>query len=138
MAKPRGRKKTNSGPMIGLILDEHLSPKVAIGLRQIRLPVVVRSMNEWRGGTLLGRSDAEILAEAAVENLTLVTYDCKTIPTLLRLWREQGRSHAGVVYISQRTVPSSDIGTLVRALAWVIREYGGEDWTDRQEFLRRA
>jgi predicted nuclease of predicted toxin-antitoxin system len=121
--------------MIGLVLDEHLSPKVAAGLRQMGLPVVVHSMNEWKGGTLMGRRDAEILAEAAREQLILVTYDCKTIPTLLKLWREQGRSHAGVIYVSQRTVPSSDIGALVRALAWVIREYGGDDWTDRQDFL---
>jgi hypothetical protein len=122
--------------MIGLILDEHLSPKIAEGLRELGLPVPVHSMNEWGGGTFLGSPDAEILAEAARQQLTLVTYDCRTIPILLKSWREQGRSHAGVIYVSQRTVSSGDIGSLVRALAWTVREFGSADWTDRQDFLR--
>jgi hypothetical protein len=121
--------------MIGLLLDEHLSPKVAAGLRRLDLPVIVRSMNEWKGGSFLGRSDAECLAEAALEGLTLATYDCRTIPTLLKSWREQGRGHAGVIYVDQRSVSSGDIGSLVRALAWIIREFGEIDWTDREEFL---
>lgn len=124
--------------MIGLVLDEHLSPKVAAGLRQLGLPVVIYSMNEWRDGAFLGRPDEEILAEAARQRLTLVTYDCRTIPALLKAWREQARSHAGIIYVSQRTVPSDDIGSLVRSLAWVVREFGGSDWTDRQEFLHYA
>jgi hypothetical protein len=45
-----------------------------------------------------------------------------------------GRSHAGVIFVSQRTV--GDIGSLVRALAWIFREFGSADWTDRQDFLR--
>jgi uncharacterized protein DUF5615 len=120
--------------MIGLILDERLSPKIAEGLRELRLPVPVHSINEWKDGTFRGRPDAEILAEAARQRLTLVTYDCGTIPILLKSWREQGRSHAGVIFVSQRTV--GDIGSLVRALAWIFREFGSADWTDRQDFLR--
>ncbi|MFY9747586.1 MAG: DUF5615 family PIN-like protein [Acidobacteriaceae bacterium] len=122
--------------MIGLVLDEHLSPKIAARLRELDLQVIVRAMSEWEGGFFLGRPDAEILAEAARQRLILVTYDCRTIPPLLQSWREQGRSHAGIIYVSQRTVSSDDIGSLVRSLAWVVREFGGSDWTDRQEFLR--
>jgi hypothetical protein len=121
--------------MIGLLLDEHISPKIAAGLRRLDLPVVVHSMKEWKAGAFLGRSDAECLAEAAREGLTLVTYDCRTIPALLKSWREQGRGHAGVIYVNPRTVSSSDIGSLVRALAWVIGEFGEIDWTDREDFL---
>ncbi len=121
--------------MFGLLLDEHLSPKIAAGLRRLNLPIVVHPMNEWKGGRFLGRTDAECLVEAAQNRLTFVTYDCRTIPSLLRSWGEQGRSHAGIIYVDQRTISSGDIGSLVRALAWTIREYGGEDWTDREEFL---
>jgi hypothetical protein len=124
--------------MVGLLLDEHLSPKVAAGLRQRGLPIGVHWMSEWEGGAFLGRSDAECLAEAARQGLTLVTYDCRTIPVLLKAWREQGRSHGGVIYISPRTVPLGAVGTLVRALTWLVRRYGTEDWTDREEFLREA
>jgi len=37
--------------------------------------------------------------------------------------------------VDQRSVSSGDIGSLVRALAWIIREFGEIDWTDREEFL---
>jgi hypothetical protein len=121
--------------MIGLLLDEHLSPEIALGLRRLNLPILVYSMNEWNGGTFLGRPDSECLAEAARQGLTLVTYDCRTIPRLLKGWREQGRSHAGIIYVQQKTIRSDDIGTLVRALARLIPEQGELDWTDRQEFL---
>jgi len=123
-------------PMIGLLLDEHLSPDIAAGLRRFNPAIVVHSMREWRGGKLLGHHDAEVLAEAAREELTLVTYDCKTIPALLKSWQEQGRSHAGVIYVSQRTMSSDDIGALVRALLWTVREFGADDWANREDFLR--
>jgi hypothetical protein len=122
--------------MIGLLFDEHLSPKIAAELRGLNPGVAIQSMNKWRGGRFLGCPDAELLEQAAREQLTLVTYDCRTIPTLLKSWREQGRSHAGVIYVNQRTMSSADIGALVRALDCVIREFGAMDWTDRQEFLR--
>lgn len=122
--------------MIGILLDEHLSPKIATGLKRLNLPIAIHSMNEWREGRFLGRPDADCLAEAAGNGLTFVTYDCRTIPTLVKAWREQGRSHAGILYVDQRTIASDDIGGLVRALAWVIGEFGKDDWTDREEFLR--
>ena len=122
--------------MFGLLLDEHLSPKVAAGLRRLNLPVVVHAMNEWNGGAFLGRTDAECLAEAARQRLTFVTCDCRAIPRPLKAWREQGRSHSGVIYVSQKTVSPADIGSLVRALAILIREPAGRDRIDRQVFLR--
>jgi len=121
--------------VIGILLDEHLSPKIAEGLKRLDLSVSIHSMNEWKEGRFLGRSDADCLEEAARYGLTFVTYDCRTIPTLVRAWREQGRSHAGILYVDQKTISSDDIGSLVRALAWVIREIGDADWTDREEFL---
>ena len=123
-------------PIFGLLLDEHLSPKIAAGLRRLNLSVVVYSMNEWKGGAFLGRTDAECLTQAARERLTLVTYDRRTIPTLLKSWREQGRSHGGIIYVDEKTIPSDDIGSLVRAIAQLIREFGEVEWTDRQAFLR--
>lgn len=122
--------------MVGLLLDEHLSPKTAVALRRLDLPIPVHSIIEWKGGTFLGRTDAECLVEAAQNRFTFVTYDCRTIPTLLRTWREHSRTHAGIIYVDQRTISSGDIGSLMRALAWVVRTFGDDDWTDREEFLR--
>ena len=122
--------------MTGILLDEHLSPKIAAGLKRLDLPISIHSINEWKEGRFLGRSDADCLAEAARNGFTFVTYDCRTIPSLAKAWRESGRSHAGILYVDQRTIASDDIGSLVRALAWVIQEFGEDDWTNREEFLR--
>lgn len=124
--------------MIGLLLDEHLSPGIAAGLRRTGISVVIHSMNEWNGGAFLGRTDEECLTEAARQGLTLVTYDCRTIPLLLKSWREHGRNHAGMIYVDQKTISPGDIGSLVRALARLVAESGQADWANRQEFLRQV
>ena len=121
--------------MMSLLLNAHVSPKFAAGLRRLNLNVTVHCMNAWKSGRFLGRSDEECLSEAAGEGVIFVTYDRRTIPRLLKEWREQGRTHAGVVYIDEKTIAPDDIGALVRALAQLIRERRTVDWTDRVEFL---
>ena len=58
-----------------------------------------------------------LLKAAAVERLTLVTYDRRTITPLLKVWGEAGLEHGGVVFVDNHTIASSDIGGLVKALA---------------------
>ncbi|HKR28277.1 MAG TPA: hypothetical protein VJS11_12515 [Acidobacteriaceae bacterium] len=123
--------------MLRLLLDEHLSPRIATGLRRRSASVAVFSMQEWERGAFLGRRDDQLLMEAARQRLTLATYDRRTIPILLKGWREQGRSHGGIIFIDEKTVPLGDVGGLVRALAALFREFGDLDWTDREEYLRR-
>ena len=60
--------------MLKLLLDEHISPDVANGLRRNRT-MEIRYMVEWDNGHFLGREDSPCLREAAVQGLTLVTYD---------------------------------------------------------------
>lgn len=121
--------------MLKLLLDEHISPKVAHGLRQ-RNAIKVYYMNEWEDGRFLGQPDAVCLEAAALQGLTLVTYDCKSIPSLLKAWAEEGRSHAGVIFVDEKTIAPSNIGALVRALAGLFKETGDWDWTNRMCFLR--
>jgi len=97
---------------------------------------VVFYMNEWEQGRFMGQSDALCLQEAALQGLTLVTYDCSTIPPLLKAWAEERRSHAGVIFIDEKTIASRDIGSLVRALLEMVKETGDWDWTNRVRFLR--
>ncbi|HEY6351743.1 MAG TPA: DUF5615 family PIN-like protein [Candidatus Angelobacter sp.] len=122
--------------MLRLLLDEHVSPKVARGLRRRRPDVLVRYMSEWEQGGFLGQPDALCLQAAALQRLTLVTYDCRTIPTLLKTWAEEGRSHAGVVFIDEKTIASGNISSLVRALNELCKEAGDWDWTNRVCFLQ--
>ena len=123
--------------MLKLLLDEHISPDVAEGLRRRSRVPMVRYMAEWEGGDFLGRDDSACLQHAAKQGLTLVTYDRRTIPPLLKTWAEEERTHGGVVFVDERTISPADIGGLVRALKQLLKETGRWDWTDRIYFLRR-
>ena len=123
--------------MLKLLLDEHVSPDVADGLRKRHPSLVVHSMAEWENGDFLGQEDSACLLAAAMQRLTLVTYDRRTIPLLLKTWAEEGRQHGGVIFVDEKTVSPADIGGLVRALSQLYKETGGWDWTDRVLFLRR-
>ncbi len=123
--------------MLRLLLDEHISPDVASGLGRRHLALEVRYMSEWEDGRFLGQDDSPCLREAAAQGLTLVTYDRRTIPPLLKTWAEEGRAHGGVVFVDEKTISPADIGGLVWALTRLARDTGNWDWTNRVCFLRR-
>jgi hypothetical protein len=123
--------------MLKLLLDEHISPDVVIGLRRRVRSLAIHSMREWEGGNFLGQDDDACLRAAASQKLTLVTYDRRTIPPLLKAWAEEGRPHGGVIFVDEKTISPADIGGLVHALATLAREARNWNWTDRICFLRR-
>lgn len=94
-------------------------------------------MPEWENGRFLGQDDSACLLEAASQQLTLVTYDRRTIPPLLKAWAEAERSHAGVIFVNEKTISPADLGGLVRALSALHRDAGRWDWTNRICFLQR-
>jgi hypothetical protein len=122
--------------MLRLLLDEHISPQVAVGLRRRNRAIVVRYMAEWEGGNFLGQDDAACLQAAVAQNLTLVTYDRRTIPPLLKTWAEEGRNHGGIIFVDEKSISPADIGGLVRALTSLARQAGTWDWTNRVCYLR--
>jgi hypothetical protein len=93
-------------------------------------------MAQWENGNFLGKEDSVCLLEAAKQRLTLVTYDRRTIPPLLKLWAEEERSYGGVIFVDEKTISPADIGGLVRALISLMDEAGGMDRTDQVYFLR--
>jgi hypothetical protein len=123
--------------MLRLLLDEHIAPAVAMGLRRRNKSFVVRALREWEDGAYLGQDDAACLRAAYRAGLTLVTYDLRTIPPLLKRWTEEGRSHGGVIFVDEKTISPADVGGLVRALASLLRESRKGNWQDRVVFLRR-
>jgi hypothetical protein len=122
--------------MLKLLLDEHISPMVANGLRR-RNRLLVCCMTEWEEGEFLGQQDSACLQQAAAEGLTFVTYDRRTIPPLLKAWGEEERKHGGVIFVDEKTISPSDTGGLVRALSDLSRKTARWDWTNRVCFLRR-
>ena len=123
--------------MLKLLLDEHISPGVAASLRRRDRKVVVFGMAEWEDGNFLGQDDSACLQQAAVQKLTLVTYDRRTIPPLLKDWAEAGRQHAGVNFVDEKTISQADIGGFVQSLGVLLKEARDWDWTDRVCFLQR-
>lgn len=122
--------------MLRLLLDEHISPEVAKGVRRRNRALVIHTMVQWEGGDFLGREDSVCLLEAAKQSLIPVTYDRRTIPPLLKLWAEEERSHGGVIFVDERTIAPSDIGGLVRALISLTAATEETDWTNKVYFLR--
>jgi len=123
--------------MLKLLLDEHISPAVADGLRRRNPLLTVVCMAAWERGEFLGQQDSVCLERAAVQGLTLVTFDRRTIPPLLKDWAEEERKHGGAIFVDEKTISPANTGGLVRALSELARTTAGWDWSDRVCFLRR-
>ena len=50
-----------------------------------------------------------------MQGLTLVTYDRRTIPPLLKTWADESRTH-GRVFVDEKAISPADIGGLVLRL----------------------
>jgi len=130
-------KNRYADAMLELLLDEHIAPDVAAGLRRRHPQLVVHCLVDWEGGNFLGQDDSSCLLEAAFQRLTLVTYDRRTIPPLLKTWTEEGVQHLGVIFVDEKTISPNDIGGLVKGLSQIYLQLRECDWTDRVCFLRK-
>lgn len=122
--------------MLRLLTDEHISPAVARQAPSRCRGINIAAMRSWVGGHYLGANDQLVLEEAHRQKLTLVTFDLRTIPPLLRLWAEQGIDHSGVILVDEQTIAPDDVGGLVAALCAIWKAQGRSDWTNRVVFLR--
>jgi len=123
--------------MLKLLLDEHISPDVAEGLRRHQQNIHVVCLAEWENGRFMGLADELLLQEAIAQKLTLVTYDRRTITPLIKAWAEAGHDHSGIIFVDERTIRPSDFGGLIQALQTLYDEAAKWDWLNRVCFLRR-
>lgn len=123
--------------MLRYLLDEHISPAVAAGVTALRRDIPIVALRDWAGGAL-GADDTALLRATSQEGLTLITYDLRTIPTLLFEWGQAETSHGGVILIDKRTIEPEDMGGLVHALVALWDARKNIDWRDRVAFLERC
>src|ERR1019366_4986279 len=102
--------------MLHIITDEQISPEVAVAARKLCRGLPITTLFEWVDGHFVGSPDEEILREAARQKMTLLSYDLRTIPPLLRTWGEQGIAHGGLIFVDEKSIPQSDIGGIARAV----------------------
>lgn len=124
--------------MLRFLLDQHVSTRVALQLNKRLRSLVAYDLSSWNEGRFYGAHDDEILTAAHQSSLTLVSFDVSTIPNILSDWTVTGRSHSGVVFISHRTMMSSNVGAMVLALELLWKEERDSDWTNRVRFLQSS
>lgn len=125
--------------MLRLLLDEHISSKVAHGLKR-QLPLAdVECILTWQDGVHLGSPDDVILINALRDWCVVVTYDLATMPSAIQSIASGHGQHPRVLFIDTKTLRPNDIGGLVRALQSVVMMHAGSEHLNNQvHFLRTA
>jgi hypothetical protein len=123
--------------MMTPLLDENISRVIAQQITIRRPEIGIRSIFEWREGTLLHQPDHLVLQAATEDSLTLVTYDVRTIRPLVAEWAASGRIHAGVIFVDRRTVQSNNFGLLIQAIESLWEREHHLTWTNRTRFSDR-
>jgi hypothetical protein len=124
--------------MLKLLLDEHISPAVCVIARDRSPRLIIESLVEWREGALRGKKDEYVLEVAMEHGFTLVTYDLRTIPLLLRQMASDGVQHHGVIFIDERTCRPKDLAGIADVLIRLWDEMSLFDWRDRVAFAARG
>lgn len=101
-----------------LALDNHYAPAIAAKLRDRGHDAVAAIERGW--GDL---EDEALLEACAAEQRTLLTNDVADFSSIVRIWATQGRSHAGVIFTSDASMPRAraTIGRFVTALDRLLR-----------------
>lgn len=96
---------------VAFLLDEHISPLVARGVARAGYDA------EAVAGSPIAKSDDDaVLRSAIATGRILVTYNSGDFAALVVDAVKAGIDIPGVVFVDHRTIPSSDIGGLVKSL----------------------
>lgn len=102
-----------------LVLDEHLSPTIAVELRRRRHEVVAAAEVG-----LSQQSDAALLARAVAEGWAVVTANYGDFRELHRLYLSRGEHHLGIVFVPRRfSLAQSGFGLIIAALDKLLNEH---------------
>jgi len=114
------------------LLDEQLSPQIAVMLRRAGYDVVAVAERD----DLVGSSDRILLEVAGRESRAVVTNNIKDFRPLAAEWLAQGRTDEGLTLLpSTRTRTRAAVSALARAIERVLHDHpdglnGSERWID--------
>lgn len=116
-----------------LLLDEMLKPEIAGQLRERGRDATAVVDDPL----LLGALDRRVLEVAASEERAVVTYDIGDFIAVDEEWRGAGRTHAGMVLVSQGTFPQRGRQTTGRLVTALDRLASGEPpWPGFVDWLK--
>ena len=99
------------------LLDEHISPAVAELLKRAGIDAFAAC-----GSPLEGMDDEPLFRWAVREGRIIVTYNIHDFADLFGVLLNEGLSIPGLVFVSRRTIPSSDFAGLSRSITKLARE----------------
>ena len=116
-----------------LLLDHHYSIQIAVRLRRRGHDVDAAVERAWHG-----EDDETLLTLCAAEGRTLLTNNVRDFTVIARRWATDGRSHAGLIFTSDASLPRSrrTIGRYLSALeALLVGNRGDDAFADRTHWL---
>jgi hypothetical protein len=119
-----------------LLLDAHLSPRIAHQVLAHNPAVDIISPQEWDDGAYLGADDATILGVAREQGRTLVTRDARTIMAILKDCGARGVDHAGVIFADHRSFAEGNVGSMVSGLLQLWEAESAFEWANAVRYLR--
>ena len=114
-------------------LDHRYSPAIAAQLRSREHDVIAAVERGWNE-----LADEALLELCTSDGRVLLTNDVADLVVLVRRWSLEGRSHAGLVFTSDRSLPRGrrTIGRYVDALDGLMAANPADDaFTDRVHWL---
>lgn len=117
-----------------LALDHHYSALIADRLRDLGHDVITVAERGWEAET-----DEDVLALCLGEQRALLTNNVADFVVIVGRWALEGRSHAGLVFTSDKSMPRSRdwVGQYVSALDHLLRSLpGNEAFTDQVWWLQ--
>lgn len=84
--------------------------------------------------SLEGWSDPDLMERAAEEQRVLVTSNVKDFWPLATEWAAEGRSHAGLIFLS-KSVRHEQFGRVIRGVEALLEGTTQEEWADAARFL---
>ena len=111
-----------------LLTDEHFPVEIAQALRRKMPNFDVQSIHQTH---LAGLLDQPLLAALDLQQRTLLTRDVNSIPDFLKERLRDGKTHGGVIYVSNR-FRQNDLRAVIRALVSFLKAHDDEDWGCRE------